>query len=106
MKLPQAVRPHIRGEGDQGFWPRKGSLKGFDEIDGGEPKRFEETFHPNFLFTDARKKFNIIFRPLRRRIEADMECFVPIRNRFANGLENSLYPPEGYFFSASDGLQR
>jgi hypothetical protein len=106
MNLPHSVRPHVGGEGNEGFWSGKGFLKGLNKINCGETKGFEETFHLNFFLTDARKKLDIIFRPLRIRIEADMERLVPVRNRFSNGLEDTLYPSEGHLFSASDGFQR
>ncbi len=106
MNLSHLVRPDVRREGDQGFGPGKGFLKRLDKIDGGKSEGFEETFHLNFFLPDTREKLEKIFRLVRIRIEADVECLVPGRDRLPNGLENILDSPEGHLFSSGDGFQR
>jgi hypothetical protein len=106
MNLPHFVQPDVRREGNQGFRAGKGLFKRLDKIDGGESKGFEETFHPNLFLPDAREKLEEILRLGGIRIEADVECLIPIRDRFSNGLKNTLYPSKGHLFSARDGLQR
>jgi hypothetical protein len=106
MNFSHLIRPDVRREGNQGFGPGKGFFKRLDKIGCGEPKGFEETFHLNFFLPDAREKIEEILRLLGIRIKADVECLIPVRDRFSNGLENTLYPSKGHLFSARDGLQR
>jgi hypothetical protein len=98
------VRADLRGEGDQGFRSGKGLFKRLDKFDGGKPKAFEETFHPNLFLSNTRKKIEEILRTLGIRIEADMEGLITIRDSFFNGLEDTFHVSKGHLFSTRDGL--
>jgi hypothetical protein len=102
VDFSQSIGSHIWRKGDERLRPWKGFFEGFDKIGSGKSERLEETFHLDSFLPDARKELQKILRVLGRRVETDVEGFIPIGERLLDRLEDLLDPPKGDLLSASD----